>query len=98
MADVNRALYWVLVLGMIFSTSLFVLGMLAFALPPVQQYSEPALMAASVVLIATPVMRTLVGTVAYLMNREMRAAVVAGLVFLVLMFSVFLGFVLHFKV
>jgi uncharacterized membrane protein len=98
MTDVNRALYWVLVLGMVFSISLFVLGLLAFALPPFQQYSEPALTAATVILIATPVMRTFVGTVAFVLNREMRAALVAGLVFLVLMFSVFLGFVLHFQI
>jgi hypothetical protein len=98
MADVNRALYWVLVLGMVFSISLFSIGLFAFAVAPLQQYSEPTLAAATVVLIATPVVRTLVGTVAFLMNKEMRAAMVAGLVFLVLMFSVFLGFVLHFQV
>jgi hypothetical protein len=98
MADVNKALYWVLVLGMTFSISLFVIGLLAYALPSVQQYSQPILIAGTVVLIATPVVRTLVGTMAFLMNKEMRAAIVAGLVFLVLMFSVFLGFVLHFQV
>ncbi len=98
MADVNRALYWVLVVGMVMSTSLFVLGILAYAVPSVQEYSEPTLMAATVILIATPVMRTVVGTVAFLMNREMRAALVAGSVFFVLMFSVFLGFVLHFQI
>ena len=98
MADVNRALYWVLVVGMVISTSLFVLGILAFAVPSVHQYSEPTLIAATVVLIATPVMRTLVGTVGFAMNGEKRAAMVAGFVFLVLMFSVFLGFVLHFQI
>ncbi|MGA1975856.1 MAG: DUF1634 domain-containing protein [Conexivisphaerales archaeon] len=96
MADVNRALYWVLVIGMTISSGLFALGLAAYAIASLEQYSEPVLFSATVVLIATPVVRALVGTIAFTMNRQMRAALVAGTVFFILMFSVFLGFVLHF--
>jgi uncharacterized membrane protein len=98
MGDVNRALYWVLVVGMVISISLFVLGLAVFAVPQLQMYSQPVLTAAAVVLIATPVTRTLVGTIAFAMNRDMRAALVAGSVFLVLMFSLFVGYVLQMQI
>ncbi|HVP23429.1 MAG TPA: DUF1634 domain-containing protein [Conexivisphaerales archaeon] len=77
------------------STFLFVGGLVLFALPPVRQLSEPVLMAATIVLLATPVTRTLVGAVAFAANGERRSAAVAGIVFLILMLSVVMGFVFH---
>jgi len=96
--EVNRVLYWVLVVGMLTSTSLFVIGLAAFAIPSVSGYSWSILTAGAVVLIATPVTRTFAGTVMFSVNGEKRSAMVAGFVFLILMLSVFLGFVLHFKI
>jgi len=96
MADVNRALYLVLVTGMVTSTSLFVIGLAAYAVTSFRQYSELVLTVATVALLATPVTRTLVGAVTLAIDRERRSALVAGVVFLVLMLSVLLGFVLHF--
>jgi|GEM_PF-5100318 uncharacterized membrane protein len=95
--DVNRALYYVLVSGMVMSTGLFVVGLVLQAAPGLQPLSWPVLYAATVVLIATPVTRTFVGTLAFAYNREGRQALVSGTVFAILMLSIFLGFVMHFS-
>lgn len=97
MIDVNRALYYVLITGMVVSTTLFVLGLVAAAIPSLQAYADFVLLAATVTLIATPVTRTLVGFLVFAYNRDVKFALVSGAVFLVLMVSVTLGFVLHFS-
>ncbi len=94
MADINRVLYWVLVVGMVCSTSLFISGMVAFAVPTLQTYSEPLLTVAALVLLATPVTRTFIGTATFALNREKKSAIVAGIVFSVLLLSMALGYFL----
>jgi uncharacterized membrane protein len=93
--DVDRALYYVLLTGMFLSTGLFVAGLVAFAVPSLSGYSGGILMAATVALIATPVTRAFVGTISFWLNRDLRLAMVAGLVSLVLILSVLLGFLFH---
>jgi uncharacterized membrane protein len=95
MVEVNRALYWVLVVGMVASTSLFVLGLLTYAIASLQRYSEEVLLGATVVLLATPVTRAFVGTAMFTWNGDRRAAMVAGVVSLILLLSIVLGFVYH---
>jgi uncharacterized membrane protein len=95
---VERVLYVVLLVGMVLSTSLFVLGLVAYAVPSVQGYSETILMVATMILLATPVTRAFLGAIVFALHGEMRSSLVAWVVSLVLFLSVILGFVLHFQI
>ncbi len=107
-------MYYVLIIGMLSSSALFVVGMVLFVLQnpgPAASLPEfnPAtfpqdlsalrpvgiLTLATIVLIGTPITRVFVSILVFAKNREFRFVFVTGIVFIVLIASLLVGYLFH---
>jgi len=117
MVDLNKAMYNVLMGGMILSTVTYLAGLLLFFVQnqnPLQATityyqslteftkelaelrSAAVLTLATVFLIATPIARVFVSILAFAENRNPKYVAVTGIVFLILVTSMVLGYFWHF--
>jgi uncharacterized membrane protein len=117
MVDLNKAMYNILMGGMILSSVTYAVGILLFLIQnpnPLQatvvQYqslaefttgllafqSAAVLTLATVFLIATPVTRVLISIFVFAFNHNPKYVAVTGIVFLILIGSILLGYFGHF--
>ena len=114
MIDLNKAMYDILVVGMISSTILYVCGLVLFLLQnpnplqaAVSHYSTASgfvqqllllrasavLLLATILLIATPITRVFMSVLVFAVNRDFKFVLVTGLVVLILLASMVLGYI-----
>jgi uncharacterized membrane protein len=117
MVDLNKAMYDVLVGGMILSSITYLVGILQFliqsqnplqaAIVHYQSVSEfvtgllavrsaAVLTLATVFLIATPIVRVFISILVFAFNRNFKYVAITGVVLLILITSIVLGYFWHF--
>ena len=117
MIDLNKAMYDVLIIGMISSTVLYVLGLVLFFVQnallaetklihyaSVSQFfqqllvlrSSAVLTLATMILLATPIMRVFISILVFTVNRDRKFVLITATVLIILLTSIALGYLGHF--